>query len=133
MLDCRLVTESANKPLLAEIHDDPAVRLLVVREENLDHDRADAFRTFLEKAVAESPADVILQLCEVQHVSSLALGLMSLASVMAEKKGSQFVIVCSREEVLKLFVISGLYKAVKISNSVESARLKLGQPVAARS
>lgn len=126
------MTQDPNKPLAAEIHDDPAVRLLVVKEEQLDHEHADSFRTFLEKAVAEAPGHVILQLCDVQQVSSLALGLMSLASVMAEKKGSQFVIVCSREEVLKLFVISGLYKAVKISNSVESARLKLGQPVAAR-
>ena len=126
------MTQDPNRPLAAEIHDDPAVRLLVVNEEQLDHEHADSFRTFLEKAVADAPGHVILQLCNVQQVSSLALGLMSLASVMAEKKGHQFVIVCSREEVLKLFVISGLYKAVKISNSVDSARLKLGQPVAAR-
>lgn len=126
------MSQDPNRPLAADIHDDAAVRLLVVKEQHLDHDRADAFRTFLESAVAESPGDVILQLCEVKDVSSLALGLMSLASVMAEKKGTQFVIVCSREEVLKLFVISGLYKAVKISNSVESARVKLGRPVAAR-
>jgi anti-anti-sigma factor len=120
------------QPLAAEIRDEGAVRLLVVREENLEHERSDAFRSFLENAVADSSIDLILELPQIQHISSLALGLISLASVMAEKKKLQFVVVCSREEVLKLFVISGLYKAVKISNTVESARLKLGHPLAAR-
>lgn len=119
------------QPLAADILDDGPVKVLVVKEEHLDHDRADAFRTFLETAVAESSVDLILKLAELKDISSVALGLISLASVMAENKGLQFVVVCSREEVLKLFVISGLYKGVKISNTVESARLKLGQPLAA--
>jgi anti-anti-sigma factor len=114
-----------NLALRVTTTDEPGVRIAVIREPQIDHERVEAFRLFLEQQVFSSQLNVILHLDGVEYLSSVALGLISLASVMAEKRNHGFVVVCTREDVLKLFVISGLYKAVMISNTVESAKLKL--------
>jgi len=111
--------------LQSSVTDEPGIRVAVIHEPQIDHDRVDAFKAFLERYVFSSEQNIILHLAGVEYLSSVALGLLSLASVMAEKRRLGFVVVCAREEVLKLFVISGLYKAVKISNTVDSAKLKL--------
>jgi anti-anti-sigma factor len=101
------------------------VKVVTVLEPQIDQAGVDGFKALLEREVFASDLDVILHLEGVEYLSSIALGLISLAAVMIDKRGVRFVVVCSREPVLKLFVISGLYKAVKFSNSVESARHKL--------
>jgi anti-anti-sigma factor len=115
------------------VSEEGSLRVVVIHEPLIDHQHGDAFKLFLEREVFGSPSDVVLHLLGVTYLSSVALGLISLAAVMTEKRGIQFVVVCDREEVLKLFVISGLYKAVKISSSVDSARVKIGHPVGAAS
>ncbi|MBI4863858.1 MAG: anti-sigma factor antagonist [Candidatus Riflebacteria bacterium] len=120
-----MIDEESSGPLEAEVEDEPSVRIAIVHEPQLDHGKVDLFKAFLEKEVFQSTKDVILHLAGVDYVNSIALGLISLAAVMCDKNGIRMVVVCAREEVLKLFVISGLYKAIKIANSLESARLKL--------
>lgn len=100
-------------------------RHVIISEPTLDLDNHEDFRLLLEAEVFSAVGDVILQLDGIEFISSIALGLISLAAVTVAKRGAQLVVVCSREEVLKLFVVSGLYKGVKIASTVESAQLKL--------
>lgn len=98
------------------------VRILRPLEDVIDLSNIEEFRDALEANSRESGAGLILDLCQVSYIGSVGLGMISLVGIMLEKEGRGFAIAADREEVLRLFTISGLCKVLRIVGTVGEAR-----------
>jgi anti-sigma B factor antagonist len=102
-------------------------RVLLLKEKAIDVANIAEFRDLLEKHATEGTGNIVLGLDEVDYMGSVALGMISLASIMVDKRGGSFVVVCSKDPLLKLFIVSGLYRVLRIVESLEAARAYLAR------
>ncbi len=103
-------------------------RILLVKERAIDVQNIAQFRDLLEKHATEGTGNIVLGLDDVNFLGSVALGMISLSSIMVDKRGGKFLILCSKDSILKLFIVSGLYRVIRIVNSLEEARLQMERP-----
>lgn len=97
-------------------------RFLLLKESSIDVNNIAEFRDLLEKHATEGAGSIVLGLDGVDYMGSVALGMISLASIMVDKRGGKFVVVCAKDPILKLFIVSGLYRVIRIMESLDAAR-----------
>ncbi|MBI3891410.1 MAG: anti-sigma factor antagonist [Candidatus Wallbacteria bacterium] len=100
-------------------------RILLLKEKAIDVNNIAEFRDLLEKHATEGTGNIILGLDDVDYMGSVALGMISLASIMVDKRAGKFVVVCGKDSILKLFIVSGLYRVIRIVETLDAARQHL--------
>jgi len=105
----------------SEVINGDAHRVIVVKDDTIDFSNISDFRDLLDESAKGAECHVILSLVGVNYIGSVGLGMISLIAVMLDKDGRQLVIVCDTEEVKRLFHISGLYRVLKIVDTLAAA------------
>jgi anti-sigma B factor antagonist len=85
---------------------------------------APSLRDGLSELLA-SGSSVIVDLTEVGFLDSTGLGALVAARKVAEDKGAQLPLVCTKERILKLFTITGLDGVFAIHPTVADAQSSL--------
>lgn len=112
----------------SELLREEGLRILRPLDEVIDLNNIEEFRDLLEENARGCEDDVILDLGAVSYIGSVGLGMISLVGIMLGKEERGFVIVADRDDIVRLFHISGLYRVLKIVDGLDAARRHLGRP-----
>lgn len=110
-----------------EVVREEGLRILRPEEDVIDLNNIEDFRDFLEEHAKSCDDDVILDLGGISYIGSVGLGMISLVGIMLGKEKRAFVIVAERDDIVRLFHISGLYRVLKIVDGLDAARRHLGR------
>lgn len=108
--------------------------LVVAPAGRLDHDHCEAFRAGLQPFVerlAEGAGGLVLDLSDVEYVSSAGLRCFMLAARQADGQAGKIVLAALRPVVSEIFHISRFDMLFEIFPSVREALAALSAPAAA--
>jgi anti-anti-sigma factor len=94
---------------------------------DIDMTASREFGRRLEGALQGSAGDVVLDLLDVVHLDSTALRSLLACRKIAEERGSELVLVCSRPPVLSVLVVTGLSDVFEIHEDREGALEAIGR------
>lgn len=101
---------------------------LCILDDVIDFNNITSFKDLLDQHIKEREESVILDLSEVSYIGSVGLGMISLTAVTLKEADRSFVIVCSTDEVRRLFRISGLMRVLTVVDSEKEAHRIIENP-----
>jgi len=94
---------------------------LCILDDVIDFNNISDFKVLLDTKVKNREEAVVLDLSEVSYIGSVGLGMISLTAVALKEADRNLVIVCSTDEVRRLFKISGLMRVLTVVESEREA------------
>lgn len=95
--------------------------VIVYTEGRVDGSNASDFQDAMEAAIGEDDAAVVLNLAQLDYISSAGLRIILLSAKNLRRRDVQFAICSLSASVHELFIISGFDQIIAIHSSTDTA------------
>ena len=93
----------------------------------LDAYTAPELRDALDNQLAEEHSTIVVDLTDLTYLDSTGLGILVGTAKKCRQAGGDLAVVCTRDNLLKIFNISGTHEILNVVDGVDAAVERLGQ------